>query len=74
MLPCLADIDVRSGHMALKVYYLGLPVYHKTLDLPGPIDKGHFVSSFTEDFPAITPPVSPGPHMLAGRTVLWDIR
>ena len=44
--------------MLISVYYLSLPVYHKTVDLPEPISEGQFTSSFQENFPAYTPPVS----------------
>lgn len=56
---------VNDSKMKLSVYYLGLPVYHKTLDQPEAIKKGDFVSTFSEDFPSYTPPVPfPSLHLI----------
>jgi len=51
-----SKVAVNDSKMKLSVYYLGLPVYHKTLDQPEAIKKGDFVSTFSEDFPSYTPP------------------
>jgi len=51
-----SKVAVADSKMKLSVYYLGLPVYHKTLDQPDPIKKGDFVSTFSEEFPSYTPP------------------
>ena len=58
---CGAEVDVAVGTMLISVYYLSLPVYHKTVDLPGPISEGQFTSIFQENFPAYTPPVKASP-------------
>lgn len=52
------EVSVEHGDLDLHVYYLGIQVYHKKIDLPGKINIGPFVSKFQEDFPSITPPVS----------------
>lgn len=51
-----SKVAVDDSKMKLSVYYLGFPVYHKTLDQPDAIRKGDFVSTFSEDFPSYTPP------------------
>lgn len=52
-----AEVAVDRSKLKLSVYYLGVPVYHRTVDRPVPIVKGAFTDTFSEKFPAYTPPV-----------------
>ena len=54
----MVDVEVDDSTMKLSVYYLGLPVYHKTSERHEHIPKGKFSSEVAETLPSYTPPVS----------------